>query len=1591
MAMKDNFLREVKIGDRVELMIGPKEMTGTVVALDLETVRIRRENGKEPVLALDSISYYEVGDDDESADTQAEKELENISPKKAITVGELGENEEEIRHSVSTAHYEEKKPVNAERVVKSSSIGNALDQLGERGKSFFEVIETPIVREVKDVAKMTNDATLKNEIDAIANSLDYAINQAHEISPADYKIQENIGRIKRLIRNYPRSKTPNNLLGAVYYRCKCDGLALEAYENGDDNESAFVIAENYHNEEKKLSFAVRHFVLDKGANAYIYRYLLEKMVEMDDYSVISKVSTKAITSDKLQAYHTFMRAVLLSNNVEYNAMLDFDMTEASLEDLLRIFKGKSIGTKNEFINLISTEETSIELKTTLQDARSLEECPIFAAAEQARMEEKNLVKAEKLYIRAIEANEKPGSAVANLYQILIQKREFKDCAMYLGRYGSKYMREEAYANLKKQFLSVAPASARSDLAKYEKEDKDPVDYFILAQKAELDEKDLQKAINYYKKAIEQKQRLSSSVPNLAAIYSRLEMFDEALSLLNSTGQSAMGKNAYLNLKQSILVKAKNKKYLQDIQKTFDQMIDMAVSLEKQTEISASKANLLSQIEEYDEAIKIYEYCLKNCDKKNYSREKRNKQKMYVLTGICNSLIHKNDLIKAEEYARQLASIDPNNEFAKSILSGNIDEDIELIEENIGVTHINEFIKKKIEEMSLDSEVKMKNLLEEGEFVGTQDKAASILDSIMDPKNRSVNEEAKSNQYLAGAKLIRQILNRDEDIDIDRFNEQRFLYFIAEGSCSYANSRLYRTELADNLDVARYFYIQPITIFNDSEKLRSSWAVATVRYIQTYFDFVENIRKEGNALYQKFKDHNACVVAIQKIMQSSIRTEVDVFTIGMMELLTYNTRIKKQVLSSINVNVFQGRILDVLARILDTDVPDISTVDDLENVWDRATSAYYAKRKAFLRLIEETIESLFAVGQLQENLEKVKCNSFNSFLNNTDKEYIRNLYEIFASIARYNEIAEFDYKADTLKRADDARKMLEEKICEYPTYLSYEKILPQLEQIQVKILKESVLLYGNSEPQISVALSGDCSVEEDKMIVRVPIAYTNKFNAQNADNVQMSIYGDGVENLEDTMLSRDLWMGDGRAREKMITFKISDKVLEDKVFSLEILVNYQYRKNMTEMEDASANFVLTVPLYSESVFKPIDNRFKIISGGDPVHDKSMFYGRGKDISAIIDQIKNASPDNKSGKCLALYGQTRTGKTSILHHLQVKLREQGEENIIIDMESLGKLGLDGNNITEFLYKMLRTLNKELSKYHREIMEALKKRGIEIDAKSLLNNPDQSQLRFNEIFDDVYEVIKEQEKQYRIILMIDEFTYIYDWIRQGTMTDRIMKFWKAFMQTHNVFAVIIGQDHMMQFMSDQRFTNDFGIMELLKVSYLSKDDAQQLMDEPILYETESGEKISRYKKGALDRLYELTSGSAFLIGKICAGLVEYLNDTHSTFITRAHIDDYIKKMLPTFDEINFDPQYRDLSEIGENSTIIDKNKMILRRIAEFSNRKEYTPVEAVVRSNEDKMILDKLEQRDVVIISNGDRCKIKVALYKEWLIEKNGLGVM
>ena len=602
----------------------------------------------------------------------------------------------------------------------------------------------------------------------------------------------------------------------------------------------------------------------------------------------------------------------------------------------------------------------------------------------------------------------------------------------------------------------------------------------------------------------------------------------------------------------------------------------------------------------------------------------------------------------------------------------------------------------------------------------------------------------------------------------------------------------------------------------------------------------------------------------------------------------------------------------------------------------------------------------------------------------------------------------------LQSIDDIKEMIETSATMY----TYEFILDLLRSIETQIHIEAKELYKDSKPKISVSVPAgqQSSLNLESGETTVPINFTNKENVQNAENVKIIIEAVKPFVFHDDRALRELKTvrSNGKGESILLHFVIDEDADAENIKMLEfsVSISYQYKISVFDEEEVDEEPVrIAVPLYSQDEFKPINpNPFEPYISGKVVSDKKMFFGRAKEIEDIIGAMSADTSENNQGRALALYGQTRTGKSSLLYHVENGLRERDlEHNIIINTGSIGDQDLHDKDITELLYTILRTLEKEIKKkagkeevanlsleqgqiYHPELIENMKRDGVSIDADEVLDNPERSRLIFNKIFKDFCEYVKRFEPAYNVVLMIDEFTYIYDWIRQGKMDSSITQWWKALLQNNNIFAIIIGQDHMMQFVNDTSISpvisNDFQTTELKKVTYLSETDAKSLMSDPILLISNNGEKESRYKEGAIERLYELTSGSAFLIMNFCGKLVNYLNEQKSMYITRAHIDDFLKKNLSEFEESRFfEPQYNDKSEV-DNSEIIAKNKEMLKAIARGSYNREWANIRLLLEEPENVRIIDKLVERDVLVRNGEDRCKIKVALYKEWLIERYGL---
>ena len=89
------------------------------------------------------------------------------------------------------------------------------------------------------------------------------------------------------------------------------------------------------------------------------------------------------------------------------------------------------------------------------------------------------------------------------------------------------------------------------------------------------------------------------------------------------------------------------------------------------------------------------------------------------------------------------------------------------------------------------------------------------------------------------------------------------------------------------------------------------------------------------------------------------------------------------------------------------------------------------------------------------------------------------------------------------------------------------------------------------------------------------------------------------------------------------------------------------------------------------FKEIKNIFRDYSSGSVVKDEKMFFGRDRDINAVITNIRDENNRIISNRCVCIYGQTRTGKSSLLYHIKNKLQDDAN-NIIVDIGDVGSTG-------------------------------------------------------------------------------------------------------------------------------------------------------------------------------------------------------------------------------------------------------------------------------------------------------------------------------
>lgn len=469
----------------------------------------------------------------------------------------------------------------------------------------------------------------------------------------------------------------------------------------------------------------------------------------------------------------------------------------------------------------------------------------------------------------------------------------------------------------------------------------------------------------------------------------------------------------------------------------------------------------------------------------------------------------------------------------------------------------------------------------------------------------------------------------------------------------------------------------------------------------------------------------------------------------------------------------------------------------------------------------------------------------------------------------------------------------------------------------------------------------------------------------------------VQKYEDSFtvpLDESLRGGDQRILR--IPLHADEEALSSQAFSLQVYARYRTRSGEIEQTPFS-NF--SIRLSSEEEFVAIDNPYATYAEGGIVQDPAMFYGRG---DLITNLAKTLREPRSQGKCVVIYGQKRAGKSSILYHLKKRL-EEDKELIILDLGNIGSI-IDEHTRYPFVYQFLFGILRRLQ---YAIEDKIENGYTSIDVsfpqdREFFEHPSPLELFIN-IFERYLRAANKHNdwRTKRFILLVDEFSYIYSYIMKGLIPDSFMKNWKALLERNYFSAVLVGQDVMPKF--KQRFPNEFGIIQDERVTYLKREDAERLVDEPIRIGGRQGQ--TRYRERAIERIIDLTAGSPFYIQILCNRLVEYMNRKHASLVTEADVEQVKEELIRGANALTLD-KFDNLLNSGDTSenAITDEDALkVLRAIAVNSKTgpasrynidcDTHTPV------NE---ILDDLVKRDVIECERG-YYSIKVGLFKEWLI--------
>jgi tetratricopeptide (TPR) repeat protein len=810
---------------------------------------------------------------------------------------------------------------------------------------------------------------------------------------------------------------------------------------------------------------------------------------------------------------------------------------------------------------------------------------------------------------------------------------------------------------------------------------------------------------------------------------------------------------------------------------------------------------------------------------------------------------------------------------------------------------------------------------------------------------------RANYYLSAAKIL---------IDLGYQAEDRRTRQYLRNFCAAMGDACIAENTDKDFDVARSYYTEAFLI---APEWIDQLELKLVQYIMLYYPKPEAILKAklGIETIESCLDQALKIVTIQPQVIE-----------GLWYLSWINREVGRVLINKIHPNKRLRELVQNLCyKILGQQGEANADEEKFLELWNQGQEFIHKRNQD---IIQEFVSLDLAASKLDLIEDQIKrVNKLEQKVRGTlDKRRLNSIKDILTSMYDYTQQQSYTERERLANIISNRVKEFDKEIEQNPTKYSCELFRTYVLSLGKTIEQHFDQVQQAAEPEeLLTELSIDSYIpdSESKVLCQITISNETGKSPASAIKIQVQDSPTGEYKLLQKRIDVTESLQGGQSVTLQIPVIIAEIARNSQVFNLYYQLSFTTRR---KSEPICKDDIQSIRLYPETNFQEINNPYATYAQGITVKEEEMFFGRKQFIDQLLSDIRNAA----SAKSVVIYGQKRAGKSSILYHLKRQL----EFPIIAVSFSIGDI-IEDFSVATFLYRIIQCIEEAFEELADEGYSSISVERPTLD--ELQKNP---QLRFQDYMLNLKKTLKKinHYKDARIMLLIDEFSYIYGEIIQKRIQDTFMKFWKALLEKCYFGVVLVGQDTMPQFIKS--FPNEFQVAENRRVSYLVPDDARDLIVQPILIpET----KESRYKGSAVSRLIELTAGSPYYIQMFCKRLVDYMNRTKTIYVTDADIEQVKDDLISGHNSLE-DVVFDNLISAGDKNidNISSEDALaVLRDIANGTRIQTHcnrSVIKASINGSIDE-ILDDLVRREVIEKYQNSLFRIRVGLFKQWLLER------